>query len=240
MDRSTKLKLAFCVTVPILLGAAMSGEEAESPYTRLSLSGTGYSSQTAEYVSVSAAAETFSTSASRAMSENATDMSRLRDRLGRLGVAKDDFRTANFNFQKGSDPDDNDGDRDRGFVVQHQLSIIIRNTDKSGAIMDALVDAGAKNLSVNRYWGYSQEVSPQSLKDARVRAIRDAQVKANDYAGALGLRVRRIVSINDQGGYAQDRPMPTAAMRADVGATSIETRPQTVLASVSMVFELAK
>ena len=73
-----------------------------------------------------------------------------------------------------------------------------------------------------------------------MRAIRDAQVKANDYAGALGLRVRRIVSINDQGGYAQDRPMPTAAMRADVGATSIETRPQTVLASVSMVFELAK
>lgn len=240
MDRSTKLKLAFCVAIPVLLGAAVSSEEAESPYTRLSLSGTGYASQTTEYVAVSAAAETFSTSASRAMSENASDMSRLRSRLGDLGVAKDDFRTANFNFQKGSDPDDNDGDRAQGFIVQHQLAIIVRDPDKSGPIMDALVDAGAKNLSVNRYYGYSQEVSPQALKDARARAIRDAQAKANDYAGALGMRVRRIVSINDQGGYAQDRPMPVPAARIDAAATSIETRPTTVLASVSMVFELAK
>ena len=52
MNRTSKLTLAFGVAAPILLGAAVSGDEAESPYTRLALTGTGTSSQTTEFVSV--------------------------------------------------------------------------------------------------------------------------------------------------------------------------------------------
>jgi uncharacterized protein len=240
MQRTTKIKLALCAFVPLLLGATLDGVEVNSPYTRLTLSGKGYASQSKEFVTVSAATQTFSTSASRAMSENATDMTRLRARLSQMGVANDDFRTANFAFNKGSDPEDDDGDRAQGFVVQHQLSIIVRDTEKAGMVMDALVGAGAKNLSVNRYWGHSEDIKPDVLKEARAGAIRDAQAKADDYARALGMRIRRVVSISDQGGYSRDEPMPAASMRVDAGATSIQTRPSTVLAAVGMVFELEK
>lgn len=240
MQRSTKIMLAVCGFVPLLLGATLDGAEVNSPYTRLTLSGSGYAAQPKELVTVAAAAETFSTSASRAMRDNATDMSQLRARLEQLGVAKDDFRTANFQFNKARDPDDHDGERAEGFVVQHQLSIVIRDTEKAGTIMDALVGAGAKNLSVNRYWGYSDDISPEVLKEARAGAIRDAQAKANDYARALGMRIRRVVSIRDQGGYSREAPMPMARMAAAPGSTSIESRPSTVLASVGMEFELEK
>ncbi|MFT4025914.1 MAG: SIMPL domain-containing protein [Novosphingobium sp.] len=238
MQRSTKLVLLGLV--PLLLGATLSGDDAEAKFTRLSLSGKGYATQAAEFVTVSAATETFSTSASQAMSGNASDMNRLQARLGQMGVAKEDFRTANFAFRKGRNPDDEGGSsRTQGFVVQHRLAVTIRNPDKAGAIMDALVTAGAKNLSVNRYWGYSGEVRPEVLKEARAGAIRDAQTKADDYARALGLRVRRIVSITDQGGYSRDEPARMAPAAIDE-STSIATRPSTVLASVGMVFELEK
>lgn len=240
MQRSTKFKLALlAVFVPLALGAA-SIDDADERYTRLTLNGTGYAEQATEYVTLTAGTDTFSTSASRAMSENARDMASLRSKLARLGVAEADFQTGNFRFQQGRDPDDEDGsDRARGYIVEHQLNVTVRDVDNLGKAMDALVGAGAKNLSINRYWGYREEPSPESLKRARADAIRDAQAKADDYARALGMRIRRVVSVSDGGGYTRDRPAPAMIAARDV-ATQIDTRPATVLASVGMVFELEK
>lgn len=234
-----RYSLGLFLAAPLLIGATnLSGEE-ESPYTRLSLNGQGYAEQAKEFVQVTASTDTFSTDASTAMSDNAADMARLRARLAQFGVDKNDFRTAEFRFQEGRDPNRDSSDRDRGYIVTHQLGVTIRDTDNVGRIMDALVSAGAKNLSINRYWGYGQVPNPDSLKLAREDAIRDAQAKANDYAQAMGMRVRRIVSITDQGGYARDQIIVTARRVSDT-PTQIESRPATVLASVGMVFELEK
>jgi uncharacterized protein YggE len=239
MQRSTKLKLAVLALVPLTLGASLVGDEAESKYTRLTLNGKGYADQATEFISVTAATKTFSTSASGAMRDNAMDMARLRKRLARLGVAEDDFRTANFRFDEGRDPDDDDGDRAKGYLVNHQLAVVIRDVENAGEVMDALVDAGATNLSVDRYWGFSQDVNPEALKRARAAAIKDAQAQANDYAQSLGMRIRRVVSINDQGSYARERPAAAVRFAVDT-RTQIDSRPSTVLASVGMVFELEK
>lgn len=235
----TKARVVLTVAAPVMLiGATASDSDDSSRYTRLTLSGTGYAQQANEYISISAAATAFSTSPSGAMSDNAVDMRRLRQRLVQMGVAEDDFRTDNFNFQQGRDPEDSSGER-KGYIVNHQLSVVIRNPDRVGLVMDALVAAGAKNLSINRYWGYSQHISPESLKQARAAAIRDAQAKAGDYAQALGMRVRRVVSITDQGGYSRSQPPPAMRTSIDVG-TRIEARPSTVLANVGMAFELER
>jgi uncharacterized protein len=230
-------KLVTLAAVPLLLGATLADGASDSRYTRLTLSGEGYSEQASEYVSVTAATQTWSSSASRAMDENAQDMSRLRSRLGQLGVEEADFRTADFSFQEAKDPDDDDGDRADGFAVQHRLSIMIRDTDSAGQIVDAMVRAGAKNLQINRHWGYMEQIDPRALRTARRLAIRDAMTKANDYAAALGMNVRRVVSVQDRHASVSDRPMPVMRIDASAG-TEIETRPKTVLASVGVEFEL--
>lgn len=233
-----KASLILLLAAPVLMAA--SPEDASEPeYTRLSLSGMGYAEQSIEFVTVSASTTTFSTSASGAMRGNAAAMARLRGQLARLGVARDDFQTASFNFEEGRSPEDVDGERPRGYLVRHQLTVTLRNPDNVGAAMDAMVEAGAKNLSINRYWGYSRDVDPQSLKRARAEAIQDAQTRANDYAQSVGMRIRRIVSINDQGGYTRQM-QPAMMITAPRAPTQIDTRPATVLASVNMVFELEK
>jgi uncharacterized protein len=233
-------KLATLLAVPLLLGAATASDQPDERFTRLSLSGEGYSEQVTEQVSVTASTQTWSRSASSAMTENARDMSRLQARLEQMGIAKADFRTSDFTFQKASDPEDHDGERDDGFAVRHRLTIVIRDVDKAGPAMDAMVSAGAQDMSVNRSWGYSDHIDAAALRSARTLAIRDAMTKANDYAVALGMKVRRVVSVQDRAAYASDRPMPAMRAAVDVAATQIQTRPQTVLASVGVEFELEK
>lgn len=238
MNRKHLAIVGLLFAVPLLIGAAGSEEQDNSRFTKLALSGTGFSNQIEESVTISAGTHTFSTIASRAMRDNAAIMDKLRSRLEGLGIAKQDIRTSGFRFQEESDPADRAGDRDRGYGVSHQLSVVVRNPDKSGAVLDALVAAGATNLGVDRGWSYGADINPTNLKQARNDAILDAKAKAQDYADATGMRVRRIVSISDQQAYVRDEPIRTAAI--DSGKTQIDHRPSTVLASVGMVFELEK
>ena len=116
---------------------------------------------------------------------------------------------------------------------------MIRDTDDAGQIVDALVRAGAKNLQINRHWGYMEQIDPRALRTARRLAIRDAMTKANDYAAALGMKVRRVVSVQDRHASVSDRPMPVARVPHDRRHRD-RYGPKTVLASVGVEFELQK
>lgn len=226
--------------IGVLLVSASAADQGLDPrVTQLTVSGQGYSEQSTEYVAISATAQTWSPSPERAIEANAAEMQQLRARLGRLGIAEADFRTADFQFRPQDDPDDDDGDRAEGFAVNHKMDVVIRDTEKLGRVLDALARGGAVELSVNRYWGYTGEVNPQALRKARDLAIDDARRKADDYADALGMKVRRVVWIKDQSAHVADRPMHARIAAADV-ETRIDTRPQTVLASVGMEFELVR
>lgn len=237
--RAKKVALACLVLTPFLLGATLPDDTSDR-YTRLSLNGVGFAAQATDFQAVTASTTTFSTSASHAVTENAATMKALRGRLRQFGVLEADFRTGSFQFGKGSDPDDDDGDRANGYVVRHQMQIVVRDADRTGAIMDALVSAGATDLSIAHGRGYSADVSPESLRKARGEAVRDAMAKAQDYAGALGMKVHRIVSVQDGSGYVTDRPMPVARLDVTAAPTQIDNRDATVQASVGVVFELEK
>ncbi len=243
MKMSNKVKIGLIASVPFLLGAAVSTDEASSPYTRLSLTGVGYESQATEFLQIRASTGSFSTTPSRAMADNAQTMDRIRRKLEQLGIDQRDFRTSNFQFQKGRDPDDdpnNGREARKGYNVQHSLSIVVRDPDKAGQMMDTLIEVGADNLAVQHGYGESSDISPEKLKRARANAIKDAQAKANDYAKALGMRVRRIVQIQDGSGYLTDRPLPSAAGPAVDVRTQIDTPASTVQAAVNVSFELEK
>ncbi|MFM5954825.1 MAG: SIMPL domain-containing protein [Novosphingobium sp.] len=236
MVRKHLIALGALCALPLLIAASSTDTDDQSRYTRVTVSGVGYSSQIEETTTITAGTESFSTSASRVMRDNASSMDRLRSRLAGLGISKDDFRTASFQFRQGRNPEDKNDER--GFAVSHQLTIVVRDPDKVGQVLDALAGAGATNLGVQRGWGYGSDINPKSLREARGEAIRDAQAKAEDYARALNLKVRRVVSVNDQFSYVRDAP--ATYNRIDAADTKIDKRPSTVLANVGMVFELEK
>jgi hypothetical protein len=124
-----------------------------------------------------------------------------------------------------------------GYQASNNLTIRFRDIGKSGAILDVLVKEGANQIN-----GPTMTVDkPDAALDAaRVSAIKAAQTRASLYATALGLKVKRVVSINESQDYApQPMPMMMAARDASAEAkTEVLPGETSIGVTVSVVFEL--
>ncbi len=239
MDRVLKCGWLALFAAPMLVSATGANEASKD--TVLSVSGVGYStSEGVEVFTIRAGSRSFSGYPARAIRDNASTLEQLRKQLAGNGIDKRDISNANFEFRRGSDPDDNDGDRDEGYIASQQLVVFVRNTDQAGAVIEALVEAGATDVSVHnsRGWWGADRPPPAIEAAARKQAVADARKKADDYAAALGMRISRIVSVNDGGVRITGEPAPMArAMNVEVG-TKIDNGESAVVASVNMQFEL--
>ena len=104
-------------------------------------------------------------------------------------------------------------------------------------MLDALV-AAAPHVNGPSF-GIDQ---PDAVYDeARRKALDQARARADMYAKALDLRVRRIVSISEGGGMQQPRPMfAMRAMAMDAESTPVAAGENTLEANLEVVFELGR
>ncbi len=238
-DRFQKASWLALFAAPFLISAS-SGEGGAAP-TVLTVSGQGYSSQASQVLTVNASSSSWSKYAGHAVRDNASVLDRLRDRLARNDIDPRDITSGGFRLSEARDPDDNDGDRDRGYQVSQQLVIFIRDPDAAGPVIDALVEAGADGINVGRSNGYGQVTTPETQKEAREAAVNDARQKAEDYADAFGMKIVRVATVGDGGVRMTGSPAPIArATAVDIDIpTQIDNGESAVLASVSVEFELA-
>src|SRR5213075_1202448 len=100
------------------------------------------------------------------------------------------------------------------------LTVRFRDIASTGKILDALVAEGANQISGPNL---SIEHPESALDEARAKAVAAGRARAGLYARSLGLRVVRIVSVSESGGYAPPPPMPMvmAAQRMQSADTKI-------------------
>lgn len=240
MQRIIKYGWLALFAAPILISATPPDDGAKD--TILSVSGVGYSaSQGTEIFTIQAGSRSFSPYPARAMRDNANVLERLRRELADKGIDKRDISTANFQFARGRDPDDDDRDREEGYLASQQLVVFVRDTDQAGAVIEALVEAGATDVSVRnvRGWWGGDRPPPAVESAARKQAVADARKKADDYAAALGMRISRVVSVSDGGVRITGEPAPAARVAAMDSPVTIDNGESAVVATVNMQFELA-
>jgi uncharacterized protein len=108
------------------------------------------------------------------------------------------------------------------YEVTSGLSVIVRDIDSVGTILDQATEAGA-----NQIWGISFYVDDPSAaaSQARALAVEDARTKADELATASGMVVVNVVSITETyapSPKAQDYGMGRGgAMAEDAEAASI-------------------
>ncbi|MEK7662272.1 MAG: SIMPL domain-containing protein [Patescibacteria group bacterium] len=85
-----------------------------------------------------------------------------------------------------------------GYEVAQTVSVKIRDTEKAGAIVDGLGKAGTTDISGPEF---SIDDDQALRAEARKKAIDDARAKAEVLADDLGVRLVRIVSFSEGGGY---------------------------------------
>ena len=228
------LAVGLVVLAPWLISATGDRGVSENS-TVVTITGKGYGDRLPPLLTVQTGVETFNTNASRAMSENASTIERLRNELRRAGVSSDDVRSSNLQLSPGR-KDAEGGDSIKGFNVDHRLTIVFRDVNKTGAVLDALVNAGAKSISGPQF---SYEVEGKEDQNARLAAIRDANLQANFYAKALGLRVKRAITIRDGGSYASNNPALRTSYESSPG-TSVAIGRDVVRATVMADYELVR
>jgi len=225
----TPATLAAQTTVPVPV-AVLQG-------TRLDIVATGETKRVPDVAVISAGVVTQATDAAGAMRENAQRMSGVVAALRKAGVAERDIATATISLNPQYRYGENVPPVITGYQATNTVSIRFRDVAKSGTILDALVAQGANQIN-----GPSLQIDkPEAAEDeARTDAIRKARARAELYAAAAGLKVKRILSISESGGYAP--PPPVAYMRASMAGKEADSMvvagEQSVGVTVSVSFEL--
>jgi uncharacterized protein YggE len=206
--------------------------------TRLDINASGEVTRVPDIATVTAGVVSRSTNASTALQETADRMQRVVAALKRAGIEPRDIQTSNVSLNPEYRYPENEAPQLVGYTASNSVSVRFRDIRNSGKIIDALVSQGANQIN-----GPSLSVDkPESaLDEARAKAIATGRARADLYARSLGMRVVRIVSINESGGYyappPPPPPMPMAAMERSA-STRIEAGEQKLQVNLGMVFEL--
>ena len=205
--------------------------------TRLDVSATGEVTRVPDVAIISAGVVSRSTTATGALQDTANRMSRVLAALKRAGIEDRDIQTSNVGLNPEYRYVENQPPQLVGYTASNTVTVRFRDIRNSGKILDALVAQGSNQIN-----GPTLTVDkPESaLDEARAKAIAIGRARAELYARSLGLRVVRVVSVNESGGsYPVPPPMPMYA-RADMAQakTSIEPGEQKLQINLAMTFEL--
>ena len=206
--------------------------------TRLDVSASGEVTRVPDLAIISAGVQTLQPTATAAIEENAARMERVRAALKRAGIEDRDIQTSSINLNPEYQYDQNRPPRLTGYRATNTVNVKFRDLKRTGSILDALVAEGANqingpNLTVDK--------PEAALDEARTKAIANGRARADLYARALGMRVLRLISVSEGGGYNVPPPMPMVAMMAERGAAAdskIDPGTQQLQVNVSMSFEL--
>ena len=207
--------------------------------TRVDISATGTASRVPDLAIISAGVVTKSATATGAIADNAARMDRVRAALRRAGIEDGDIQTSSISLQPDYRYQEGQPPVLTGYGASNNVAIKFRDIRKSGQILDALVAQGANQIN-----GPSLTIDkPEAAYDeARGKAIAVGRARADLYARTLGMRVAKLLSVSETGGFSRP-PMPymrDVAMVAQEGSakTGIDPGSQDLEVTLTMSFEL--
>lgn len=206
--------------------------------TTLSISADAKVERAPDVADISAGVVTQGASASEAMRANATRMSAVIEALKRAGVAERDIQTSSLNLQPQYKYQDNMPLQLIGYQANNSVSVQMRRLTDMGRIIDALVSAGSNQINGPTF---RVDKPDAALDEARTAAVAKARARAELYARAAGMRVKRILSIGENGSANPPYPVPMYARAQSVAmdkSTPVSPGDVELSANVSVVFEL--
>jgi uncharacterized protein YggE len=230
------LRSALAATALMSAGAALAQPAAVPTPTTLTISAEGRVTRAPDIAEVSGGVVTSAPTAAAAMAENASRMNAVVAAVKKAGIADRDIQTTGLNLQPQYRYGDNHPPVLTGYQVTNTVSLRLRKIAEAGRLLDTLVGVGANQISGPNF---SVDAADAALDEARVAAVAMARTRAQLYAGAAGLRIRRIVSISESGAIEPGpRPMMMARAVKMEAAPPVAPGEVALGVNVTMVFEL--
>jgi uncharacterized protein YggE len=127
-----------------------------------------------------------------------------------------------------------------GYQASNSITVETAAIDQVGGLIDAAIAAGANRAN---FVNFNLRDDSRARSEAIADACKEAQLKANAAAQALGLKIKRVLKITSAGDFYPQQQQYDLSERASFSASVTATTPirpgeLTVQATVTVVYEL--
>lgn len=213
--------------------AADAGETART----ITVNGEGSATAAPDMAVITIGVQSEALNAADALRQNSANMTATINKLKELGVEARDIQTSGLSVNPRYDYEKNRSQPEIiGFVASNNVTVRLRDLENAGAVIDQAVQSGANSLG-----GVSFAFSePKPLQEeARRDAVADAKAKAELLTDAAGVRLGRLITIQD--GYVSSPQPKMYAARMEMAADNavpMEAGESEIRATVTLVYEL--
>ncbi|WP_439532773.1 SIMPL domain-containing protein [Polymorphobacter sp.] len=204
--------------------------------TTLSITAEGRVMRAPDVVQLSGGVVTTAPTAAAAMAENNKLMTAVVAAVRKSGIADRDIQTSNLSLQPQYRYENNQPPVLTGYQASNTVNLKVRKIASAGALIDALVTNGANQIQGPNF---SLDKPEAALDEARTAAVATARARAELYAKAAGMRVKRIVEIGESGSM-MPQPQRMMRMAADEASAAppVEGGEVGLVINVNVTFEL--
>jgi uncharacterized protein YggE len=193
-----------------------------------------------DLVRVGAGVTSDAPTAVEAMRLNAQAMTAVVERIRQLGVPERDVQTTGISLGARYDYDQaTQRQVFRGYQASNRVSIRLHDVQQTGAVLDALVAAGATDLSGPEF---TVEDGGAAKAQARTKAMETLREQALSYARLAGYSDIRLLKIEEVSAVQPPRPMMRMAAAEAAFDASTPVQPGLVEqgVTVSVTYELVR
>lgn len=243
----TTLKMrsaALSVLLVSLSGLSPLASANDDPAPRIVVGGEGHATLAPDLALLNLTVMREAGTAKDALAANTAAMQKVLDAMQKLGIAKRDLQTANFDIQPRysyPQPQAQGGSTQPqlvGYAVRNALTVRVRDIAKLGEILDTAVTLGVNeggNIT------FSNDNPSAAIATARASAVQDAMARAKTLADAAHVKLGQVQEISEQNFTPQ--PMPVArvkmAMAEADGAVPIAAGENSYTVTVTMTLAIA-
>jgi uncharacterized protein len=218
----------IAITLISGVSQALPASAADSRY--ITVSATGTATVVPDAVRINATVSVLGTTSKGALSSAGATSTAVRSALTTNKVATKDIATQSITVYPEYSYPASGTPTLSGYRATQSFDITIRSAATAGAAVDAIVEAGGENLQIN---GVSPFVldNDRATDLARTFAVKKAKVKAASYAKLLGVKLGRVIYLDESSSPAS-YPVYTATAKTDASATVVDLGEQKVSVSV--------
>ena len=207
------------------------GGASDDPRQGITVTGTGHAKAVPDEAEFSLGVTSKGQTARSALAENSAQMQRLIAALKAAGVADGDIKTQDVsvgqNYEGSGQPN--------GYSAHNSVSVLIRDLDQAGTVLDAASRAGATDV-------YGPSLSRSDRDGFEAKALKDAvanaRIRAKALAEAAGVALGEVTAIVESG-QPQPGPFYEMAGRAVADAKApIQPGTEEITAVVTVTYAL--
>ena len=228
---------ASVIALTLITGVGSSTPASAADTRYITVNATGTTTVVPDAVRINATVSVLGTTSKGALGTASTTSTAVRSALTANKVPTKDIATQSITVYPEYSYPPSGSPTLSGYRATQSFDITIRSATTAGAVVDAIVEAGGDNLQVN---GVSPFVldSDKATETARTAAVKKARAKAASYAKLLGVRLGRVIYL-DETSAPTAYPIYTATAKAESDATVIDLGEQKVSVSVTVRWSIS-